>query len=124
MAREFGFDEFVDKLENMQQDFENKSIELLEKTGDTAVAEIQMRTPVDTGTLRRSMTREPVNTSELSVRTGTSLHYAPHVEYGHRVGFTGFVAGRFMVRDGGTVAGRRFAQDGVRMMRDLTKEFR
>lgn len=51
----------------------------LEKIGFLVEAEAKLRTPVDTGTLRRSITSR---TEEESVTIGTNIEYASHVEKG------------------------------------------
>lgn len=122
MTKTYGFDEFIKALGKLEKEFEDKSVSLLEETGDLAVAETQMRTPIDTGTLRRSITRS--NVLDYEVKIGTSIEYARYVEEGHKSGYSGFVPGVFMLRDGVTIAEKRFKVQAAKMFEDITKEFR
>ena len=73
-AKTFGFDEFINSLGKLKDDFDKRSTSLLEETANLAVIETQLRTPVDTGTLRRSIARSQV--LDYSVEVGTSIEYA------------------------------------------------
>ena len=79
-------------------------IDTLEDSVTIAVAETQLRTPVKTGNLRRSITHSDVNTLDMSVDIGSSLSYAKFVEEGHTSKAGKHVDGRWMIRDGITVA--------------------
>ena len=63
---------------------------------------IKMRTPVDTGDLRRRWVVGQVTKigDYYSVEISNNLHYASYVENGHRTGkeLTGWVEGRFMAK--------------------------
>ena len=122
MAKTYGFDEFIDALGKLEKDFRSASNSLLEETANLAVAEAQLRTPVDTGTLRRSIARSDVKDYEVEV--GTSIEYARYVEEGHRIGTSGFVPGVFMLRDGVTIAEIRFKVLAKKLFEDITKGFK
>lgn len=79
-------------------------IDTLEDSATIAVAETQLRTPVKTGNLRRSITHSDVNELNMSVDIGSSLSYAKFVEEGHTPKAGKHVNGKWMIRDGITVA--------------------
>ena len=79
-------------------------IDTLEESATIAVAETQLRTPVKTGALRRSMTHSDVDTLKMSVDIGSSLEYAKFVEEGHTQKVGKHINGRWMIHDGITVA--------------------
>lgn len=66
------------------------------------LADVKRLTPVDTGNLRNSIFVDSVKRigDEFVVVVGTPVHYAPHVEYGHRIKrgaeYVGFVQGFHM----------------------------
>ena len=117
MGDTFGFDEFIDALGDLEEDFERASIKLLEDTGDLAVAEAQMRTPVDTGALRREMTRSDVK--DLEVEVGNPIAYARYVESGTR-----HQKPSHMLRDGVTIARKYFDKESEKMFEEVTKGFK
>ena len=79
-------------------------IDTLEDSATIAVAETQLRTPVKTGALRRSMTHSDVNELNMSVDIGSSLSYAKFVEEGYTHKYGKHIDGRCMIHDGITVA--------------------
>ncbi len=56
-------------------------LDKLELVGAHVEGEAKTRCPVDTGNLRQSITHK-VNDAEASVRIGTNVEYAAHVEFG------------------------------------------
>ena len=79
-------------------------IDTLEESATIAVAETQLRTPVKTGNLRRSMTHSDVDTLKMSVDLGSSLSYTKFVEEGYTHKDGKHIDGRFMIHDGITIA--------------------
>ena len=63
-------------------------------------AEAKRRAPIDTGLLRGSIaSRVRSKDGDIVGQVGTNVHYAIHVEYGHRAGKKGtFVPGRFFLK--------------------------
>lgn len=130
MADTFGFDAFIDSLDEIEEDFKQATRSLLEQTGDLAVAETQSRTPVGVGTplpgnLRRRMTRSDIEEvgTDMRIEVGNDAEYAEAVEEGHRTRNGGFVVGRHMLRDGVAVASRRFDRKAKEIFEDITKGF-
>jgi len=82
-----GFEEFATALEEFAADTENAADQLNEVVGD-AVLETGLqvedtaktRAPVDTGTLRASIGTSRLG--QLTVSVGTTVKYAPDVEFG------------------------------------------
>lgn len=119
MAKTYGFDEFVASLGKLEQEFKTKAKVLLEETGNHAVAEVQMRTPVLSGTLRRSITRDSVKDFTVRIGAGPEAPYAIWVEDGSRTNTP-----RYMFRDGSKVAEVKFKIDADRLYKDITKGFK
>ena len=68
-------------------------------------AEAKRRAPWKTGLLRRSIAARVVHQSDDVVgQVGTNVHYAIHVEYGHRIGKAKrrYVPGRYFLKGAAT----------------------
>lgn len=67
-------------------------------------AEAKRRCPVDTGLLRRSIAARVVRQGDDVVgQVGTNVHYAIHVEYGHRLGKgKRYIPGRYPLKGAAT----------------------
>lgn len=85
-------------------------IDTLEESATIAVAETQLRTPVKTGALRRSMTHDDVNELNMSVNIGSALSYAKFVEEGYTHKAGKHIDGRWMIHDGITVADNKMPE--------------
>ena len=85
-------------------------IDTLEDSATIAVAETQLRTPVKTGALRRSMTHSDVNELNMSVDIGSALSYAKFVEEGYTHKAGKHIYGRCMIHDGITIADNEMAR--------------
>ena len=86
--------------------------------GKVIQAEAKRRAPVDTGRLRSSIVVWAVRQGdEVVIQVGTNVHYAIHVEYGHRQKVGQFVPGlgKKLVRP--YVAGRYFMRNSLLMKR-------
>lgn len=80
-----GFDEFLNVLNNTADNFEEEAEKLVNKTGNRVLRKVKQLTPVaekDGGTLRRSWEFEKIDSLQGVVKN--PVHYAPHIEYGHR----------------------------------------
>lgn len=95
--------DFKVNIADLENRIKQACIDTLEDTATIAVGEIQVRTPVKTGALRRSMTHDEIDKDKLSVNVGSSLEYAKVVEEGHEQGWN-FIGGRWMIFDGMTIA--------------------
>lgn len=112
----FGFEEFDSGLERAKKNFKKDADLLLKETGDEAVTQTQMGTPTDTTTLLRSIARSDV--SNFQVEVGSAIEYAIYVEEG-----TVHMKPFFMLRDGVTVASKRFYSEADKLMKYMLKGF-
>ena len=117
MSNTFGFEEFIASLGKLKGEFDIGSKVLLNQTADHAVAEVQGRTPVDTGTLRSSIARGEV--TDYSIEIGSSLEYSQFIEEGTR-----YISPFFMLRDGVTVAEKRFESEATKLFKMMLRGFR
>ncbi|MBW6408971.1 HK97 gp10 family phage protein [Clostridium weizhouense] len=116
----FGFEEFINKINEAQQQLNNVIDETLIEGSIEGVAEIQARTSVKTGNLRRSATtgKVEVESNIHSIKVGYDSNQAPYAdayENGHKqeVGkyvpsigkklVKEFVPGKHTVRDSLTI---------------------
>ena len=91
-----GLDEFTKTLNNASNNFEKEAKKLLNEIGMKLKARVVLKTPVDTGVLRRSWKYKTINENEGIL--SNSVHYASHIEYGHRTrGGKSFVDGVYML---------------------------
>ena len=91
-----GLDEFTKTLENASNNFEKEASKKLDIIASKLVAKVKLKTPVDSGTLRRSWKPKKVN--ELERIVYNNVEYGPYVEYGHRTrGGKSFVDGVYML---------------------------
>ena len=91
-----GLDNFVKTLNNASNDFNKEANKSLNKISQKLIAKVKLKTPVDSGVLRRSWRVK--SESDLSKIIYNNVHYAPHIEYGHRTrGGKSFVDGQYML---------------------------
>lgn len=91
-----GLDEFTKTLNNAQDNYKKETKKLLNEIGMKLKARVVLKTPVDTGVLRRSWKYKTINENEGILSNG--VHYAQYVEYGHRTrGGKSFIDGVYML---------------------------
>ena len=94
-----GLDELSQTLNNMSNNFDEEAEKALNEVANYILKNVKLKTPVaqkDGGTLRRSW--QVKKTGELTRIIYNNVHYAPHVEYGHRTrGGKSFVDGQYML---------------------------
>ena len=91
-----GLDNFIRTLNNASNNFDEEASKALNKTAQKLVAKVKLKTPVDSGVLRRSW--QTKKDGDLARIVYNNVRYAPHVEYGHRTrGGKSFVDGRYML---------------------------
>ena len=76
-----GIDNFLKDINNIQNNFQGDLQKLVEKHGGILLRNTKLKSPVDTGQLRRSWQLEK---GDLYVKIFSSCEYVKHVEYGHR----------------------------------------
>lgn len=100
MGFEFNGEEFKDALKRMNENFAKEKEEELHVISGIAKAEIQLVTPVKTGTLKRSIDYEIVDKNTSEVGTGAEAPYAEAVNNGRKTSNGGFVKGQHYMEKG------------------------
>ena len=91
-----GLDEFAKTLNNAQDNYKKEAKKLLNEIGMKLKTRVVLKTPVDTGVLRRSWKYKTIDENEGIL--SNSVHYASHVNYGHRTrGGKSFIDGVYML---------------------------
>ena len=91
-----GLDNFMKNINNIQSNFHGDLQKLVEKHGGKLLRNTKMKTPVDTGQLRRSWELEK---GDLYVKLMNRTEYAQFIEYGHRTrGGKSYVEGVYMLK--------------------------
>ena len=91
-----GLNRFIRTLNNATNNFDEEASKTLNKISQKLVAKVKLKSPVDSGVLRRSWRVK--KDGDLARIIYNNIHYAPHVEYGHRTkGGKSFVDGRYML---------------------------
>lgn len=90
-----GLTNMIKFMDNVNKNFENEGNKLLKRVGTKFLKKVKLKTPVDTGHLRRSWNMEE-NYFRISI--GTNVKYAIYLENGHRTRNGGYVEGRYMIK--------------------------
>ena len=91
-----GIDNFLKDINNIQNNFQGDLQKLVEKHVVILLRNTKLKSPVDTGQLRRSWQLEK---GDLYVKIFSSCEYVKHVEYGHRTrGGKSYVEGVYMLK--------------------------
>ena len=104
-----GIDNFLKNINNIQGNFHSDLQNLVEKHGGILLRNTKLKSPVDTGQLRRSWQLEK---GDLYVRIFSSCEYVKHVEWGHRTrGGKSYVEGVYMLKTSFEKAEKDFEND-------------
>ena len=91
-----GLDNFIRTLNNASNSFDEEASKRLNNISQKLIKKVKLKTPVDSGLLRRSWRSK--KEGELARIVYNNVHYAPHIEYGHRTrGGKSFVDGQYML---------------------------
>ena len=91
-----GLDDFTKVLENASNNFEKEANKKLDIIASKLVAKVKLKTPDDSGLLRRSW--QPKKISNLERLVFNNCRYGQFVNYGHRTkGGKSFVDGVYML---------------------------
>ena len=91
-----GIDNFLKNINNIQNNFHGDLQRLIEKHGGILLRNTKMKTPVDTGQLRRSWELEK---GDLYVKLMNRTEYGIFIEYGHRTrGGKSYIEGVYMLK--------------------------
>ena len=128
-----GLDQLTRTLNNASNNFDMEAEKAIGRVANYILRNVKLKTPVaakDGGTLRRSW---QVNMPEKLTRViYNNIHYAPHVEYGHRTrlgtgkskpkGTIKFVKGRYMLRKSLELAEKKMETEFSSIIENLWKE--
>ena len=91
-----GLDKLEKTLKNASNNFDMEAEKSVGRVASRLINKVKLKTPVDTGVLRRSWhVKMP---QKLTRVVYNNVKYAPHIEYGHRTrGGKSFVDGRYML---------------------------
>ena len=91
-----GLNRFIRTLNNASNNFDEEASKRLNNVSQKLVAKVKLKTPVDSGVLRRSWRVK--SEGQLAKIVYNNVKYGPHIEYGHRTrGGKSFVDGRYML---------------------------
>ena len=91
-----GLDEFAKTLNNASNNFEKEANKKLDIIASKLIAKVKLKTPVDSGLLRRSW--QPKKISSLERLVFNNVSYGQFIEYGHRTrGGKSFIDGVYML---------------------------
>ena len=91
-----GLNRFIRTLNNATNNFDEEASKRLNNISQKLVAKVKLKTPVDSGVLRRSWRSK--KDGDLARIVYNNVKYGPMVEYGHRTrGGKSFVDGRYML---------------------------
>lgn len=91
-----GLNNFIRTLNNASNNFDEEATKSLNKISQKLIAKVKLKTPVDSGVLRRGWRVK--KDGDLARIIYNNVHYAPYIEYGHRTrGGKSFVDGRYML---------------------------
>ena len=91
-----GLNNFIRTLNNASNSFDEEASKRLNNISQKLVAKVKLKTPVDSGVLRRSWRVK--SEGQLAKIVYNNVKYGPMVEYGHRTrGGKSFVEGRYML---------------------------
>ena len=105
-------DNFIKNIDNIQNNFYEDLENLIKKYGVLLFKNTKMKTPVDTGQLRRSWQLK-YKKGDLYIRLYNNTEYGIYVEYGHRTrGGKSYVEGAYMLK-------KTFEKTEDKFMKDL-----
>ena len=91
-----GLNNFIRTLNRASNNFDEEASKSLNKISQKLVAKVKLKTPVDSGVLRRSWRVK--SEGQLAKIVYNNVKYGPMVEYGHRTrSGKSFVDGRYML---------------------------
>ena len=91
-----GLDKFLNVLDSSIKGFDVEIPKRLSNVSSKLIRKDKLKTPVDSGLLRRSWRSK--KDGDLARIVYNNVHYAPHIEYGHRTrGGKSFVDGQYML---------------------------
>ena len=128
-----GLEQLTRTLNNASNNFDMEAEKAIGRVANYILKNVKLKTPVaakDGGTLRRSwQVKMPENLTRVIYN---NVHYAPHVEFGHRTrlgegkgkprGKIKFVKGRYMLRKSLELAEKKIETEISSIIENLWKE--
>ena len=91
-----GLNNFIKTLNNASNNFDEEANKALNNISQRLIRKVKLKTPVDTGVLRRSWHSK--KDGDLTRVVYNNIKYAQYIEYGHRTkGGKSFVDGVYML---------------------------
>ena len=110
-----GIDNFLKDINNIQNNFQGDLQKLVEKHGGILLRNTKLKSPVDTGQLRRSWQLEK---GDLYVRIFSNCEYSIFVEFGHRTrGGKSYVEGVYMLKTSFEKTEEKFTNDLEKLLK-------
>ena len=101
--------DIIRMLDDMESDFAKELQKLVKKCGGKLLRDTKMKTPVDTGQLRRSWELEK---GDLYIKIYNNTSYAQFIEWGHRTkGGKSYVEGVYMLKTSFEKTKKNFEED-------------
>lgn len=101
--------DIIGMLDDMESDFAKELQKLVKKCGGKLLRDTKMKTPVDTGQLRRSWELEK---GDLYIKIYNNTSYAQFIEWGHRTkGGKSYVEGVYMLKTSFEKTKKNFEED-------------
>ena len=110
-----GIDNFLKNINNIQSNFHSDLQNLVEKHGGILLRNTKLKSPVDTGQLRRSWELEK---GDLYVRIFSNCEYSIFVEHGHRTrGGKSYIEGAYMLKKTFEKTEEKFTNDLEKLLK-------
>lgn len=110
-----GIDNFLKNINNIQGNFHGDLQKLVEKHGGILLRNTKMKSPVDTGQLRRSWQLEK---GDLYIKIFNNVSYSIFIEYGHRTrGGKSYVEGVYMLKTSFEKTEEKFTNDLEKLLK-------
>ena len=110
-----GIDNFIKNIDNIQNNFQGDLQKLVEKHGGILLRNTKLKSPVDTGQLRRSWQLEK---GDLYIRIFNNVSYSIFIEYGHRTrGGKSYVEGVYMLKKTFEKTEEKFTNDLEKLLK-------
>ena len=112
-----GIDNFLKDINNIQNNFHSDLQNLVEKHGGILLRNTKLKSPVDTGQLRRSWQLK-YKKGDLYIRLYNNTEYGIYVEYGHRTrGGKSYVEGVYMLKKTFEKTEEKFTNDLEKLLK-------
>ena len=110
-----GIDNFIKNINNIQGNFQGDLQKLVEKHGGILLRNTKLKSPVDTGQLRRSWQLEK---GDLYIKIFNNVSYSIFIEYGHRTrGGKSYVEGVYMLKTSFEKTEEKFTNDLEKLLK-------